>query len=199
MRGFDLVVTEGALDLVAARKMLNELGIGVASTRFLDLHGGTVFWANVRRYQQAAGHGTRILGLCDLESATCAGGLMAKHLPLPLPPGFVLRIAVRMLESWLLADASAIAGFLRVPITRLPQNPDADGHPKRTLVTLAQASRSRALRGDLVPVPGTGGLTGGNYSARMSDFIESRWSPVRARVRSASLDRALRAIEGARE
>lgn len=197
MPGFDLVVTEGALDLVLARKLLAELGIPSESTRFRDLQGGATFWSNAARYDQAARHGLRVLGICDLESDPCAGALLAHHLSRPPALTFVLRIAVRMLESWLLADAQSLSAFLRVSVARLPENPDGEIHPKRALVSVARNSTSRAVREDLVPAVGACGITGGNYVGRMSQFIEHHWSPERARIRSASLDRALRAVERA--
>jgi hypothetical protein len=182
MPGFDLVVAEGALDLAVARKLLAEGGVPSESARFLDMRGGAAFWSNAPRYEQAARHGLRVLGIRDLESAACPGALLPAHIPVQPAPGFVLRIAVRMLESWLLADAAAIAGYLRVSTARVPDKPDSVAHPKRTLIDLARNSASRAIREDLVPPGATGGIAG-------------HWSPQRARTRSESLHRGLAAIE----
>lgn len=51
------------------------------------------------------------------------------------------RIAVREVEAWLLADAEQAAGFLAVPLARIPAEPETLPDPKATLIALAGRSR----------------------------------------------------------
>jgi len=76
----------------------------------------------------------------------------------------------------------------------LPRDPDAEAHPKRTLVNLARRSRCRHIRQDVVPDDGSLGLVGRGYVPRMSEFIEQQWNPNDAQRHSESLRRALAAM-----
>lgn len=152
--------------------------------------GGAKFWPLARRFN-AAGQHQVVLGLADLEQAACAPVLLAQQLPGGKSPGFHVRLAVRMLESWLLADRQALAGFLRVPVAAVPTQPDAQAHPKRTLIELARQSKSRTIRAALLPGD-SGALVGPDYVATMCTFIEQHWQAARARPASPSLERACR-------
>jgi hypothetical protein len=159
----------------------------------LDKGGGGRFWKDAPQYNQAAARIGLVLGLADLESFPCPSGLIQRHLRSSLHPNFVLRIAERMLESWLLAD-TGLARFIGIPRELLPRNPDAEVNPKQTLVNLARRSKSRSVRNDLVPEEGSLGIVGKGYTPRMSEFIEHHWRPNEAQQRSESLRRALAAI-----
>jgi hypothetical protein len=122
---FTLVVTEGQLEVTAGEKLLDALGVDRRSTRFIPKGGYEIFWREIPRYNQAARF-CAVLGLADLEQNPCASGLIAKHLPHGREPAFVLRIAKRMLESWLLADRAALAEFLRVAQKHIPADPETE-------------------------------------------------------------------------
>lgn len=191
-----LIVAEGALEVPASLKLLHSLAIPVEGLHPINKGGRITFWRDARRYNQAARLGV-VLGLADLESFPCPSGLIAQHLGHGKHPNFVLRVAERMLESWLLADLEAMADFLRVPARLLPNDPDRLPHPKRALVDLARRSASREIREDLVPERGSSGVVGRGYVPRMADFIEHHWRPLKAEARSQSLRRAVAAIKRA--
>ncbi|MBM3878332.1 MAG: hypothetical protein FJ387_01205 [Verrucomicrobia bacterium] len=192
-RGFALVVVEGALEVPASLKLLAAAGARTEGVQPIDKGGRVRFWQDAPRYNRAAAKLGPVLGLADLEAFPCPSGLLAKHLRPSRHPGFVLRIAERMLESWFLADDS-LADFLRISGALLPRSPDTETNPKQTLVNLARRSRSVRLRDDLVPVQGSSGIVGKGYTPRMTEFIECHWRPSRAQQRSESLRRALAAI-----
>jgi len=107
------------------------------------------------------------------------------------------RVAVRAVESWLLADAERLATFLGVPATSIPPDPDAESDPKRTLIGLAQRSRRSAIREDIVPRRGSGSRVGPGYAGRLIEFVltaEDRWRPSAAVQRSDSLRRCVEAL-----
>jgi hypothetical protein len=188
-----LIVVEGALEVPASLRLLRDVGISTEGLLPANKGGRGPFWKDAPRYNQAAASIGFVLGLTDLESFPCPSGLIQRHLGASLHPNFVLRIAERMLESWFLAD-TGLARFIGVSSTLLPRNPDAERHPKLTLVNLARRSKSRSIRNDLVPEKGSLGIVGRGYTPRMSEFIAEHWRPSDAQQRSESLRRALAAL-----
>jgi hypothetical protein len=195
MPGFVLVVTEGLLDVTAGERLLDVLGIDRTHTRFIPKGGWEAFWRDAIRYNDAARHSGPVLGLVDLEQEPCPSGLIAEHIPHGRHAAFILRIAERMLESWLLADRVSIARFLRVRIGQIPENPESEINPKLALVNAARHSTRKEIREDIVPEEGSGGIVGRGYTSRMGEFIRQRWHPINAQANSQSLRRAISAIQ----
>lgn len=194
MPSFQIVVAEGLLEEPVALRLLRAAGDRSIGLNVIRKHGSGDFWSSVVRYDQAAPHVGPILALADLDRAPCPSGLIQRFCRRPPHRDLVLRIAVRSLESWLLAD-EGIATFLGVPATRLPRRPDMEDNPKRTLVNLARQSTRSRIKESIVPEPETCGLVARGYLACMTKFVKFDWNPLRARSRSSSLDRALRAVE----
>ncbi|MHB8835976.1 MAG: hypothetical protein ACYC9Y_09730 [Candidatus Methylomirabilia bacterium] len=196
IRAFAFVVVEGALEVPASQRLLREVGVDTTDVPIFDKGGRVRFWKDVRRYNRAAEHAGLILGVADLEAFPCPSGLVARHVRGQLHKNFVLRIAERMLESWLLAD-TALAKFFGIDASLLPREPDQEANPKQTIVNLARRSASREIRSDVVPQEGSLGVVGRGYTPRMTEFIEEHWRPVVAARRSESLRRAMRAVREA--
>ena len=197
LRPIRLIVVEGMLEIPTCIKILRALNINPQGVTAIPKGGRIQFWKDIERYNQAAAFTGPILALADLENAPCPSKLISKNLIKPKHPNLVLRIAERMLESWLLADRESLSGFMRVNEKLFPANPDLDTHPKRTLVNLARRSASRAIKDDLIPEQGSKGIVGKGYTTRINRFIESGWNPLRAQKRSPSLKRAMMAIHKA--
>lgn len=197
MNPVELVVGEGLLDARAAGKILRTLGVPFDPARCIDKGGRVAFWRDAPRYNEMARNDGLVLALTDLDRNLCAPGLIAERLGRRLSSRFLLRIASRMLESWLLADTSNIAGYLHVSAKRFPRDPDSVGNPKQTIVNLARDSRSRQVREDLVPETGTTAPVGKNYTRAMEKFIDTHWDPLEASHCSPSLARAIRTIQSA--
>ncbi len=106
-------------------------------------------------------------------------------------PHLCFRVAVRALEAWLLADTDAVASYLSVAKTRVPADPEAEAHPKRTLVNIARLSRRPAIAKDMVPREGSGRSEGPAYASRIVEFASLHWRPEVAAERSDSLRRAI--------
>ena len=103
------------------------------------------------------------------------------------------RLAVRQIESWLLADR-LLADFLRIPANKVPSDPDALDDAKQALVNLGRKSRSRKIREGLVPAAHATAKVGPLYSALVTEFSLSYWDPARAASRSDSLSRTRAAL-----
>jgi hypothetical protein len=106
------------------------------------------------------------------------------------------RIAVRSIESWILADRSAIAAALSVEEIIIPERVDELVNPKRTIIELAKRSGSREVRSDLLPRSGSGINEGPSLAGFLSEFAEHKWRPLRAAQigNSPSLSRAVQKL-----
>jgi len=109
--------------------------------------------------------------------------------------GMLLRAVVRELESWLLADRNGIAEYLKIPIVRVPENPESLNDPKATLIHLARRSRSSRIRAGLVPSQGSSATVGREYASGIIHFIRRLWDINRARMNAPSLDHCIRRLE----
>jgi len=177
---------EGPIDEAVLARLVDEAGGRVGSIY------GKNGKANLRRvlggYNNAARFSPWLI-LVDLDQdSECAPPLVAAWLPAPAPM-MRLRVAVRGIEAWLLADRERLAAFLRVPAAQLPPDPDAVPDPKRLLVDLARRSRRRDIREDIVPRSGTGRAVGAAYSSRLIEFAATVWRPEVAAGCSDSLRR----------
>ncbi len=132
--------------------------------------------------------------LVDLDhDAACAPPFCERWLPNPARL-MCFRVAVREVESWLLADRESLARFLRVPVARIPEIPETVDDPKQCMVSLARSSRQRRIREDMVPRQGSGRVVGPAYTSRLIEFVTdvaSGWKPDIAASRSESLRRCL--------
>lgn len=135
--------------------------------------------------------------LRDLDhDAACAPDLLDRLLEIR-PRLLCLRIPVRTVDAWLLADAGSIARSLQVRKEHVPTEPEVLARPKRTLVDLARRSRSFRVRDDLTPIGRS--EVGPGYSSWVIRFATERWNPEAAAQRSPSLRRAIAALRRLRE
>jgi hypothetical protein len=106
----------------------------------------------------------------------------------------ILRIAVREIESWLLADRSGFASYLGVSEAVVPRNPDELIDAKGELFSIVLRSRKRALKEAILPVNKTARI-GPDYNGSLIHYLQETWSRDRAMRHSASLQRAVDALE----
>ena len=129
--------------------------------------------------------------LTDLDRWPCPAALISEWTGgIVLPATLSFRVAVREIESWLLADRDELAEFLGVSVGKIARNPDAINDPKHYLVNLAMKGR-RSIRDDIVPKKGSASSQGFGYNERLCEFVEGVWSPGRASYRSRSLEKAM--------
>lgn len=187
-----LVVVEGDTDLPVIRALARDAGLEISAE--IDCSGKARLDQELRHYNAAA-KGSPWLVLRDLdEDAACAVDLRME-LGLRWSRWMCFRIAVREMESWLMADSQAMAGFLSVNRAWIPIDPDAEKDPTRTLVSLAKRSRKRDLQRAMVPRAGQSVAVGPAYEAKLIEFATNHWELDRACLQSASLRRARAAIK----
>lgn len=109
-----------------------------------------------------------------------------------LPDGFIFRIAVHEIESWILADKDGLARYLSISPDNLPDNSDAIADPKQFLLNLVAAKCRRKRFREMLPLKGQ--KIGIGYNPVLSDFVDNCWDIDRAILRSASLKRAMEKI-----
>lgn len=166
---------------------------GITIERVYGRKGKPHLKAGVSGYNSAARHEPWLV-LVDLDDDECPPSLRQEWLP-EQSDFMCLRVAVREVEAWLLADVGNAAPFLGVSKSLLPKDADSVDDPKATLVHLARRSRWRPIREGLVPLPESGRQVGPLYVTRLRAFAAERWDPVVAAERSASLARSLSALQ----
>lgn len=186
--GVSLVV-EGITDAVVLKRLFAEAGLTTGPQYIMN--GKTGLDARLAAFNNAARF-SRWLVLRDLDhDAPCAPKLIRTLLPSPAPQ-MRLHVAVRAVESWLLADREAMAHCLGVPVARVAGDPDALDDPKDHLLALARRSRRKSIREALLPAEGTSARFGPGYVTSLIDFTNLHWRPHAAEARSPSLARLLR-------
>lgn len=188
------VVAEGPTDRAVAEVLVARVGAVVKQVFVGPAPGKDQVTARLKGYNEAARHSPWLV-VVDLDrDFDCAPAAVDAWLPEPAP-GMCLRVAVRSVEAWLLADRTAVARFLKVEREQVPSRPDELADPKAELISLARRSRSRHVRERLVPRDGSGQRVGAEYASSLVAFARGHWDPERAHRRSPSLGRAITGLE----
>lgn len=188
------IAVEGWTDAFVARKLIEYVGHepgGVFGQRGINDLRAKAHGLNVR-----ARYGAAMLMLVDFMDTglACPPQVLAHWLP-ERSPRLLLRVAVRALESWLLADRDGLARFLDIAPARVPADPEALPHPKRDLVALARRSRLRQRREAIVPAAGISAVVGPGYVTELATFVREYWQIEAARRRAPSLDRCVARLQ----
>lgn len=129
--------------------------------------------------------------LADLDRNRCVSGLFSAWRFEPADhPRLLLRIAVKEVEAWLLADVDGIARFLAISPRKIAARPETLADPKVVLVSLAKRSRLRHIKEGLAPSPGSGATVGPLYNAFLRRFCAEEWDVEAASLSAPSLAKA---------
>ncbi len=190
------IATEDELSERTADKMLASFGPRFTVTSRLRRSGSGYLRSRLRAFNEIS---TRIpvLLVTDLDQLACPSILIARWTMVPLPQNLLLRVAVREVESWLLADRHAIADYLAVPIAKVCRDPESLADPKSEILRLAARSRCRSIRSDMLPYR-SAARVGLGYNSVLAKFVSDHWEPRRAIADSVSLGRAMTRIDGLR-
>jgi hypothetical protein len=188
------LIAEGPLDEQVLRRLIIQSAPHLQAGVCYGKRGRDWMNTNLAKYNQAA-ISWAFVTLADLEQNECPPTLLQLWFPHGIHANLRPRIAVRMVESWLLADREALAQFLRIAIHHIPQLPDNEINPKQVMVSLARRSHSRTIREDMVPPPNTEGHVGKNYRGQLQKFVIEKWRTERAQSHSPSLQRAIHSLE----
>ena len=153
--------------------------------------GGFGYLRRTVRGWNSGAVGVPFVLLTDLDRWTCPQALIDDWLPVPKHHNLLFRVAVREVESWLLADSTNPANFLAAPAKLISGDVDGLADPKAELIALARRSRRRDIRDRLVPKLGSTAKVGPDYNACLIGFVTSHWRVDAAEDRSPSLARTL--------
>jgi hypothetical protein len=183
---------EGLADEAVLRRLIVEAGGEVGP--IYGKAGKAHLLKQLGGYNRAAAVAPWVV-LIDLDhDASCAPPFRTTCLAMPAGQ-MCLRVVVREIEAWLLADREHLAKYLGVSVALTPREPEGIADPKGVLVQLARRSRRRDIREDMVPRPGGGRQVGPAYSARLIEFVETRWRPGEAARHADSLRRCRERIQ----
>lgn len=137
-----------------------------------------------------------VILLTDLDQRPCPPELIADWLKQPKHPDFLLRVAVREVEAWLLACDEPLGKYLAIRHMPSFHKPEELDDPKRELLKLAEGSTKRSIR-EAVARRDTGGnlRQGPAYNSTLSVFVNHLWEPKSAAARCPSLKRVLKALD----
>jgi len=187
------IAVEDLLSEMVLKVLFEQSGRNFAVGACLGNKGFGYLRKKIEGFNKAA-KGTPFFMLADLDRAECPPVLINKWLPGPKNNNLLFRIAVREVESWLLAHRKAFAGFLGIRESFIPLHPDELEDPKRVLIEMTARSRKRQLRESIIPAPGSTAKIGPDYNGALIYFVQNRWDVQEAAMRSPSLSRAFNAV-----
>ena len=187
------VFVEDDLGAALIRRIIQEYGDKFAEPILRVTSGFGAIKRQIQKYNEAARRCPMLI-CTDLDNSNCAPAKIAEWLPNGIHPNLMLRIAVREVESWVMADRETFAGYLHVPETIVPVNPEAEPDPKKRLIDIARRSRKRTLREALVPKANSQAKVGRDYNGTLIQYVQYDWRPSIARTNSDSLDRTMRRL-----
>jgi hypothetical protein len=144
-----------------------------------------------------AAKGCPFLMLADLDRLACPPELIEQWLGRPKHQHFLLRVAIREVESWLLGDIEGLGHFLGLRTVPVLSSPESLSDPKDQLLRLAAGAPNRQMREALVwKDPDSGRLRQGpDYNGTLARFVIKTWNLARARRVCRSLDRLFVALQ----
>jgi hypothetical protein len=186
---------EGRSDETIARRLILAADAipGVSFAQGRRAAGISALDHSLAGLNESARHRNPVLVLRDLDDdPRCAAALVRDLLP-ARSPRCLLRICVREIEAWLMADRDAYARFLGVHVSLVPEEPDEIPDPKRFVLGWATSGKSAKLARRLEAGRKAGAANWQVMGELHGQFAELAWDPIRAAAsgRSLSLSRAL--------
>lgn len=187
--------SEDAISQAVLLRILGFIGVDVAGWTVGKTGGSGKMKSNVPKYAKLAMSYFVVL-ITDLDSTPCPRGLIQNWLGVVVQPRLLhIRVAVREVESWVLADREGVADFLDVSQEIVPRTPDAEADPKTALLLVAEKSGTRSVREDIVIRRGGQPRPALNYNSAITSFVGKHWNIERAIARSPSLARTCRRLQ----
>jgi hypothetical protein len=129
--------------------------------------------------------------ITDLDRYQCAPSLVAEWFGEHELSNFLcFRVAVREIESWLMADRTNFASYLGVSEAKVPREIESENDPKARLISIAKHAR-KDIRDEIVRRSSIGFAQALGYNDALSTFVDSNWNIDAAAEQSNSLRRAI--------
>lgn len=187
------LVTEDELSEAIGLRLLTDFLRFPASIRTLRRGGFGYIRSKMNNWCQLS-HLHPVLIITDLDRASCPASLKTEWVGTSThSKNLVFRVAVREIESWLLADHETMQ-LLIGKKGQLPSNPDELNDPKQYLLELSKKA-PREVRYDLIKQEGSICSQGMGYNRRLTTTVNQNWCPIRAAKLSPSLQKAIFRIQ----
>ncbi|MFN4106064.1 MAG: DUF4276 family protein [Acinetobacter johnsonii] len=127
--------------------------------------------------------------LTDLDQVGSVESLIADWQGAAIfPDAFFLLIAVKEIESWVLADCDAFSQWSGIPKNKIPINPDDENDVKQTLLNLVKRHGNIQIKRDLLPnKDAKTSKVGIAYNSSLINFVNNYWRIEKAKLNSLSL------------
>lgn len=182
------LVFEDQISEFIMMKLVNETNKFFVSNSYSEGGFGYIK-KNIGGFNEAS-KGCPFFVLTDLDNVDCAPTLILDWLTTPAHPNLIFRIAVREVETWLLADIEGFSEYTGISIANFNDKPEDIADPKAELLKLVRKCRNRNIREDIMP-KNEFATVGPNYNGRLGEFVINHWNISRAMKRSDSLKRAI--------
>lgn len=201
MRNIPLqIVIEDDLSLEVAKKVICNTGnsffidrVWPDISRKKSTRGSGYIQVKLNAFNNAARH-TNFLVLTDLDQNECAPSFIDELLEREKENNLFLRIAVREVESWILADRDNFANYISISPALINPDPETLEDPKNYLFTLARQSRKRRIREGIPPADRTARI-GKEYNPLLITFVRDHWDFKQAAKHSDSLKRFVKEFD----
>lgn len=190
------LVVEDLLTKSVALEILKATGKSFSVNTVYDSGGFGYIKSKIIGFNSAS-KGCPYLVITDLDSGECAAGLIADWFgTVSVEHNLIFRVAVKEVESWILADRESFSGFLGIRADLIPEDTDTLTDPKASLVSLSAKCRKRSLRERIVPdETNIGAKQGPDYNGALIEFVQRCWRIRSAVNHSPSLKRAFNRIQ----
>jgi hypothetical protein len=142
---------------------------------------------NINAFNYAAKYET-FLAVVDLDRDICPLRKIQDWFNYPPNENLLFRIAVKEVESWIIADTLNFSKFLKLRESLLIKNVDNIKDPKQYIFDLIHKSNKRYLKSIC---PEQNGRIGPDYNEKLSRFVNSSWDPFLAMKNSPSFKRMI--------
>ena len=177
---------EGRSDEVVAAKVILAAGALPGTSYGRPSRGKANLDRRVQGLNAGVAFGRPILILRDFDhDAACPAALVAKMLPARHPNCF-LRICVREVEAWLMADRAEYARACGLPIGAVPSRPEEIDDLKAVVLGWVAASRAPKLKRHLDDARRRAVADWAALGEWHAVFATSAWDPVRAATSGAA-------------
>ncbi|HPU99171.1 MAG TPA: hypothetical protein PLO53_14615, partial [Candidatus Hydrogenedentes bacterium] len=186
------MAVEGIVDEAVAKRLLAT--VGVSPGLIIGKRGKDYLLKKLHGLNSSARSFPWLVLVDQDRDPDCPPALIAKWCPNP-NPWLCLRVVVRAVEAWLIADADGLADYLGISTARIPFQPELLSHPKTDIVHLARLSPKKEIRTDMIPAPHPDSpKVGPAYSSRVIEFVLNYWDIDNASKRAPGLARTLRKL-----
>ncbi|MCO7573102.1 DUF4276 family protein [Pseudomonas chlororaphis] len=179
------LATEDELSEKVGIRLATEAGLEIGQC--LRRNGFGYLKSRVENFCQMARQAPVFL-ITDLDRKQCASTLIEEWLGNhKKPENFLFRVAIREIESWILADQEALRKLLGKK-GQIPHYPDELADPKSVILSLAQ-NAPKNIKEELIIKKGAISSQGVGYNSILGKWVSETWCPTRAAERSPSLQR----------